>query len=104
MATISEAVTMIGERQFGRISRSMIRASPMPTVWQACTNSRFRIDRNSPRTSRATAGHDTTAIAATMLPIEGFRIATRRIANRNEGIVWNISVTRITTSSIQPPK
>ena len=32
VATISEPMTMIGDRQFGRISPSMIRKSLMPTV------------------------------------------------------------------------
>ena len=42
----------------------MIRGPLWPITMAACTNSRERRLRNSPRTSRATGGHDTTAIAS----------------------------------------
>ena len=103
VATISEPVTMIGAAAFGRQWRTMIRKSPMPIASHACTNSRPRRLRNSPRVSRATGGHDTTPIASTIVVTDGVKIATSTIAKRNAGIVWNSSVTRMSTVSIQPP-
>ena len=70
VATVSEPVTMIGDRQLGRTWRKMTRRSLMPRPMHACTNSRWRMARNSPRTSRATPGQLTTAMAMTMLRIE----------------------------------
>ena len=61
------------------------------------------IDMNSPLTKRATAGQETTVIAITILSIEGFMIATNKMAKTKEGIVWKISVTLIRASSITPP-
>ena len=103
VATMSEPVTMIGERVFGRISRKMIRRSFIPSTTHACTNSRFRIAMNSPRTSRVMGGHVTAAIANTIFSIRAERIATRTIAKMNDGMVWKNSVMRMRTSSIQPP-
>ena len=57
----------------------------------------------SPRTSRATGGHDTTPIAITIEPSAGCRIATSTIASAKEGIVWKNSVKRISASSTKPP-
>ena len=67
VATISEPVTRMGESTLGRISRKMMRRSSMPSVTQACTNSRLRMASTSPRTSRAMGGQVTTAMAMTML-------------------------------------
>ena len=47
---------------------------------------------NSPRTSRATAGQDTMAMAATMLRGEGWKMATSTIAKMKDGMVWKNSV------------
>ena len=81
-----------------------MRRSSMPSVTQACTNSRLRMAMTSPRTSRAMGGQVTTAMAMTMLSSEGCRMATSTIANTNEGMVWKNSVTRISTLSVRPPK
>ena len=58
---------------------------------------------NSPRVSRATEGHDTTAIAAVTLTTVGEKIATSTTASTNDGMVRKKSVMRISTLSIQPP-
>ena len=71
------------------------RRSLMPIEMQACTNSRLRNARNSPRTRRAIGGHDTIAMAMMTLPIDGLRIATTRMAKMKDGMVWKISVSRI---------
>ena len=42
---------------------------------------------NSPRTSLATAGQVTTAMAMTMLSMDGVMMATSTIANRKLGMV-----------------
>jgi hypothetical protein len=47
----------------------------------ASTNSRERKDITSPRNNRATGGHETTAMAATIEVIEGRRMATSTTAN-----------------------
>ena len=94
---------MMGERQFGRMWRTMTRRSGMPRLMQLCTNSRPRSARNSPRTWWATAGQFTMAMASTMLFTDGARMATRTMAKRNVGIVWKNSVVRMRRSSIQPP-
>ena len=104
MATSSEPVTMIGDRQLGSMWREDDPHVLMPMPTQACTNSRLRMARNSPRTSRAIGGHDTTAIAShDAAPMECSR-ATSRIAKRKDGMVWKNSVKRISTSSTRPPK
>ena len=103
VATMSEPRTMTGERQFGRMWRSMIRPSLIPSPTQAWTNSRSRIERNWPRTRRATAGHETTAMAMTVLRTDGLRMATSTMAKMKDGIVWKNSVTRIRRSSAEPP-
>ncbi|MCY1314414.1 hypothetical protein D9M70_650520 [compost metagenome] len=63
---MNEADTMIGDMALGRICVAMMRTGFCPITTAACTNSRCLSDRNSPRTRRATGGHDTTEIAATM--------------------------------------
>src|SRR4051794_9179170 len=103
-ATMIEAITTIGARQFGRICVTMMRVSPMPTTTQDCTNSRSRSDRNCPRTRRAMAGQLTALIASTMVMIEARNNATSTTASRKFGMVWNSSVTRISESSTQPRK
>ena len=87
MATLSEPVTMMGDRQFGRMCRTITRRSRIPRPMQLCTNSRPRSARNSPRTRRATVGQFTMAMASTMLFTDGARMATRMMAKRNVGIV-----------------
>ena len=62
-ATISDASTMIGGSAFGRMWRRMICRLPRPERLAASTNSRVLSDKTSPRTSRATGGHDTIEIA-----------------------------------------
>jgi hypothetical protein len=66
----------------------MIRASLIPIARAAWTNSRARNAMNSPRTSRATAGHETSAIAMTMVVIEGRMIVTEndREDHRRDGL------------------
>ena len=69
----------------------------------AWTNSRDRSDMNSPRTSRATGGQDTTAIAEMIDSMLGWKIATSTTAIARVGMVWKNSVKRISRSSIRPP-
>src|SRR4051812_50202947 len=57
---------MIGDSAFGRICVAMMRGSDSPRSTAACTNSRARSDRNSPRTIRATGGQLTTPMATTI--------------------------------------
>src|SRR5262245_5598367 len=103
VATMIDAVTMIGAAALGRIWRKIMRQSPMPTARQACTNSRCRSAMNSARTRRAIAGHDTRAIAMMIEATEGRAITTTTITKTKGGIVWNASVARIRRSSIRPP-
>jgi hypothetical protein len=103
VATISDAVTMIDDNVFGRMWRRMIRALLMPIETQASTNSRSRIARKSPRTRRAIGGQDTTAMAMITLRMDGVSTASSRIANRKNGIVWKISVRRMSHASMRPP-
>ena len=58
---------------------------------------------NSARTSRATAGQETSAMARMIERIDGRAITTTTITNTNGGMVWNTSVTRIRRSSSTPP-
>ena len=104
VATISEATTTTGGNAFGRICRKMISAFDIPIARHACTYSRSRWARTSLRTSRATDGHETTAIAAVTVTSEGWKIATTTTASTNDGIVRKKSVTAISTLSTSPPK
>ena len=45
-----------------------------------------------------------TAIAVTIEPTEGSKIATSTMASAKLGTDWNSSVKRISTASTQPPK
>ena len=54
--TVSVAITMIGERMFGRIWRPRTRATPAPMAPAASTNSCSLIARTAARTSRANWG------------------------------------------------
>ena len=56
--TISEPITMIGDMVLGSTWLKMMRGVDWPMVTAACTYSRVLSDRTSPRTSRATGGHD----------------------------------------------
>src|SRR5206468_445695 len=85
------ASTMMGARQLGRMWRKMMRASGIPSPMQAWTKSRRRMPRNSPRTSRATAGQDTTVMAITVLESDEPSTATRTMAKRKAGMVWKNS-------------
>src|ERR1700737_1751395 len=102
LATNSEPTAISGEAQFGSKWRKTMRPSPAPSPPQASTNSRPPREANSPRASRAMPGQDTRAMAAISLSAEGERIATSRIANMKDGIVWNNSVTRISATSSLP--
>ncbi|MDT4819055.1 hypothetical protein FQZ97_521630 [compost metagenome] len=59
---------------------------------------------NSARTSRAIGGQLTSATAVITEPKDGWKIATSTMANRKLGMVWKISVTRISSSSQRPPR
>ena len=76
--------------------------SDMPSARQACTYSRSRCAMNSARARRAIGGHETTAIAAVMLMIEGRKIAISTTASTKDGIVRKKSVQRISTVSTAP--
>src|ERR1700737_1981254 len=102
LATSSEPTAISGEAQFGSRWRKTMRASPAPSPTQANTNSRPPREANSPRANRAMPGQDTRVMAAISLAAEGERIATSRIANMNDGMVWNSSVTRISATSSLP--
>ena len=104
VATISEPVTITGPAALGKICRKMMARSAIPSASQARTNSRWRRAMNSPRTSRATAGHETMAMAATMLRRLGWKMATSTTAKMKDGMVWKNSVSRISASSTQPPR
>ena len=82
----------------------MIQLLLWPVTIAAWTYSRVRSDSTSPRTSRATGGQLTMAIAATIETMEGCRMATSTIASAKLGTVWKNSVKRIRASSILPPK
>ncbi len=101
--TVSEALTITGGNEFGRISRRTIRRSFAPSARAAATNSRSRRLRNSARTSRAVPAQFDTPMAATTVQIDGEKIATRTMAKRKAGSTWKNSVIRIRTSSIGPP-
>ncbi|MCY1555011.1 hypothetical protein D9M68_916300 [compost metagenome] len=103
LATINDPMTTMGGMALGRICVKMISALPWPESCAAATNSRSRNDRNSPRTSRATGGQETIAIAQAMDCTEGWKIATRTIAKAKPGMAWKISVKRISIVSTQPP-
>src|SRR6185437_14621067 len=103
VATMSEPVTITDERRFGRMCTKITRASLIPMPMHASTNSRLRIAMNSPRTSRDIGGHDTTAIAKITLFTDGASTATSRIAKMKNGMVWKISVQRMSASSTQRP-
>src|SRR5476649_2873638 len=102
LATIKLARTMMGERALGSISRKMIAVRERPSTSAACTNSRERSDRNSARMTRATGGHETMAIAATIEAMLGEKIATRTTASRKLGTVWKNSVKRMASSTAPP--
>ena len=87
----------------GKISRNTIAACECPSTSAACTNSRDRSDRNSARTTRVTGGQETIAIAATIEPRLGEKIATSTIARMKLGTVWKNSVKHMIASSIAPP-
>ena len=70
---------------------------------QASTNSRSRSAMNSPRTRRAMAARRRPRWRRCRCAIDGVRIATSRIANMKDGMVWKISVKRISTTSTRPP-
>jgi hypothetical protein len=53
--------------------------------------------------SRAGAGHDTAPIARITVRMFEPKTATSTSRSRKFGSVWNASVTRMSTSSIQPP-
>lgn len=98
------AITMMGDMALGNICVRMMRGVDCPASSAACTKSRWRSVRNSLRTSRATGGHETIAMATTIDLIEGSKIATSTIASAKLGTAWNSSVKRISAASIQPPK
>ena len=75
----------------------------MPMAMQPWMKSRPRRAMNSPRTSRASCGHDTIAIASTMVGTVGVNTATTTKMKMKDGMVWKISVSRISTSSTLPP-
>ena len=81
----------------------MMRGVDWPASSAACTKSRWRRVRNSLRTSRATGGHDTMAMATTIEPTEGWKIATSTMASAKLGTAWNSSVKRISHSPTRPP-
>src|SRR5471032_7170 len=104
VATITEVVTMMGGSAFGSISRQIMRAWPKPRLRAAITKSLCTSERNSARTRRVMVGQEVTPIASEMTVMEGCPIDTITMTNRNDGVVWNSSVTRMRTSSTQPPK
>ena len=104
VAIISEAITTMGEAALGNICVRMMRGVDWPASSAAATKSRWRRVRNSLRTSRATGGHDTMAMATTMDLTEGSKMATSTMASAKLGMAWNSSVKRISAASIQPPK
>jgi len=99
-----DSATTTGGRALGRISRKIRLASPTPRLRAASTNSRLRSDMNSARASRAGAVQLTMPMASTMFSIWLPRMATSASSSTKLGMVWNASVTRISTSSTQPPK
>lgn len=103
LATSTAVVTTSGVIALGRISRKMMRACPAPSVRAARTNSRSRSVMNSPRVRRAMPVQEVTPSANTMAESAGSRMATSTIASRKAGMVWNSSVTRISTASTRPP-
>ena len=103
LPTIIDPTTMIGGRALGSTCVKMMRASRMPKVRAACTNSRPRKLRNSPRTTRATCGQVTRAMPITVELRDGCRKATSTISSTKLGMIWKNSVTRIRKSSSQPP-
>ena len=72
-----------------------------PRTSAACTNSRVRNDSTSARTTRATGGQETMAMAATIEPRLGEKIATSTTARTKLGTVWKNSVKRMIASSMQ---
>src|SRR5699024_9519451 len=66
VATISEPITTMGPVALGKICMMIICILLSPDRAAALTKSCSFRERNSPRTRRATGGHDTTAIAVTM--------------------------------------
>jgi hypothetical protein len=95
---------MMGDMALGNICVRMMRGVDCPASSAACTKSRWRSVRNSLRTRRATGGHETMAMAATMELTDGVKIATSTMASAKLGTAWKISVKRMSAESIQPPK
>ena len=71
LAIIKEPMTMMWEAQLGRISRNIMCVSERPLSLAASTNSRVRRVITSPRTRRASGGHETTAMAMMIEVIDG---------------------------------
>src|SRR5690606_7667301 len=79
VATISEAITTIADMALGRMCRKIKLVSDSPRTTAALTNSRDLRLITSPRTRRATGGHDTKLIARTIVVSEGEKMATNTI-------------------------
>ena len=97
--------TRIGARALGRMWRSMIRTGPAPTDRAAVTNSLCRSLRNSPRVSRAMPVQPVAPMIAMVCQIVGFsKSAMIARMSTSVGTHITISVTRLVSMSIQPPK
>ncbi|MNT75419.1 hypothetical protein D3C72_2143130 [compost metagenome] len=103
LAIIREPDTITGDRLLGRICVRMMRRFDCPDSIAAWTNSRFFRLMNSARTSRASGGQDTTAMAKITVAMLGVRIATSTTARKKLGMVWNSSMNPTMAWSTRPP-
>src|ERR1700677_1337532 len=104
VATMTDAVTMMGGSAFGNTSWKMILAGPYPRLRAAVTNSLLTRERNSARTSLATMGQEAMPMAREITCIDGCPIVTMTITSKNAGVVCTISVIRTNRPSTHPPK
>jgi hypothetical protein len=81
-----------------------MRPSRLPSAMAAWTNSRSRIDRTSPRTTRAYTTQDETPITTMMLRRLGPSTPMTAMARRMNGKASWMSASRIKKSSTRPPK
>ena len=107
--------TVITPTVLGRMCLKMIRPLEAPASRAASTNSRSRSVRNSPRTRRASGGHEARPIsrprAITVANVGRLWARTHEMARRpnraariTRGMMMITSVRRISTASVQPRK
>src|SRR5438093_184895 len=103
-AMSSVATTSHGVKTFGSTWRSRMRPSRLPSACAACTNSRSRSESAAPRTMRAYTTQLETPITQMIVVRLGPSTPMTAMASRMNGNASWMSASRISTSSIRPPK